>query len=286
MTLLFRLSSSWLAVCGVAAAERHVGPVTDLQIVGGEIYSCSQAGVFRGAELVCRPGFRVLTFHVTPDRDLFMAGGEPGVSGRFAGWRREAGAIDFERKIADDLIYSMDFSSGQFRFALENGEIVEIVDESKVVAEHTAAARAVAISPDGALSASGGMDRSVILTSIENGDKPIVIQDHTEAVDCVVFSPDSQRLASGARDGKVRIHDREGKLIRTYSGLTGEVSALAWRGRQLLAGTTTGQLFRLSLSDDSFETITILDDHAAITALAIGQDGKIFVGAFGRVEVL
>jgi hypothetical protein len=40
----------------------------------------------------------------------------------------------------------------------------------------------------------------------------------------VAFAPDGSLLASGARDGKVRLHSRSGRLLRTDAKLGGAVT--------------------------------------------------------------
>ncbi|HIG28798.1 MAG TPA: hypothetical protein EYQ50_13745 [Verrucomicrobiales bacterium] len=85
-----------------------------------------------------------------------------------------------------------------------------------------------AFSGDGKHLASGGLDALVILSPAKGSRNTIQMQDHSDKVECLCFSPDSLFLASGARDGKVRIHNMEGRLIRTYSQLSENSSYIAW----------------------------------------------------------
>ena len=144
---------------------------------------------------------------------------------------------------------------------------------------------AVAISPDGRWFASAGRDGVVILSEIVEGKlgNSRKLLDHTSGVECLVFSPDSQRLASGSLDSKVRLHELPGKLVRTYDGLGMEnepvagrvqsrVLALAWQD-QLVAGTSEGILYRLSLGDDTSRRIA-RNGRDPIYALAFDARGE------------
>ena len=63
-------------------------------------------------------------------------------------------------------------------------------------------------------------------------DSPRALLDHTAAVTCLSWTNDG-RLASGARDGKVRLHDRTGRLVHTWQRLGGAITQLAVHGDQV-----------------------------------------------------
>lgn len=275
---ILALSSCWLSLATLATAQ-HVGPVTGIEIIDEEVYSCSQAGVFRGTDLMARPNFRV--FAMTKwDAALLVVGGSPGESGAFTIIGRDAESA----KLGDDVIYDVARHGQTMFLAMADGRILEATlgEGATERARHTAAARSVRVSGDGKVVASGGLDRVVILSRA--GARPISIQDHTERVDCVVFSPDSTQIASGARDGKVRIHaSADGRLVRTYSGLLGEVSAIAW-AEQLLAGTSAGRVYRLNLENDTAELIAELGADSPVTALALDSKGGWLAGTLHRIH--
>ena len=49
-------------------------------------------------------------------------------------------------------------------------------------------------------------------------------------ITCVGWSADGARFASGATDGKVRLHDRSGRLLHSWLRLGGPVQSVAFAG--------------------------------------------------------
>jgi len=269
-------------------SPRHMGPVTCIAFGKHEVYSCSQSGILSGVgsdlKRVCAPDFRTTSFRPIP-AGLFLAGGNPGESGNFAIYRFESGDFEINETIAEDLVYAVATLNDTAFFAAENAVRVFSKHGLEWRHQHTAATRAVAISPNQNFLASGGMDRAVILSRQKAPDSEISLQNHTAAVECLAFSPGSIRLASGARDGKVRIHAvPEGKLVRTYHHLDGEVGAIAWNESHLLAGTSKGKIYRLDPTSDASAIVTDWGDESPITALALNEKNEVFAGTLNRVE--
>lgn len=86
------------------------------------------------------------------------------------------------------------------------------------LALHAGPVRALAIDPLGQRFASAGRDGLIALGSLELLDAEIetaaarTLRDHSAGVECLTFHEDGT-LASGALDGRVRFHDREGRLL-------------------------------------------------------------------------
>lgn len=283
-----------------AAADRHLGPITDIATIGGRVFSVSQAGVLAGigkAQIqILRPPFRVTSIAASKDR-LLIAGGIPGVSGI-------VGVCDLDGNglktfnVAKDLIYDVALHSSQGLAALAcaDGRILTLkfpsLDQGTLVERyhHTAAARAVAFSQKGDHLASGGLDALVMLLPLEGRTKPISLQDHSDKIDCLTFSPDSSLIATGARDGKVRIHNLEGRLVRTYTGITPKNSKSAWGQNtyirsitwggpkgSLVAGDAAGVLYQLSTTDNRWKPL----EGAKMTpvySLLFAERGRLLVG--------
>lgn len=283
------------------AQDRHIGPVTDIAVIGERIFSVSQGGLYENygarSKRLIQPPFRVTSLTVVGDR-LLLAGGDPGLSGELALYDLSSGKIR-TLKVADDMIYDVAVHPlGKLgAIACADGRVLTLdLSEWSTSAlherhRHTAAARAVAFSLDGRHLASGGLDALVMLSRTQGGRKPLQIQDHSSKVDCLVFSPDSKSLASGSRDGKVRIHSLDGRLVRTYKGLAENADyiawganpfiwGLAWGGQKpiLTAGAANGSLHQLSAVDNRWTKLP-KPGKRPIYSLAFTAQGELIIGA-------
>ena len=300
----------YLANSSFAAEKvRHVGPVTGIAVTEKTVYSCSQAGILRRDETsstfarVVIPKFRVIDIAPMGNGRLAVCGGHPGTSG-MVGILDIASSELSTRTVSKDLIYALAFapSMEMLAVACADGHVMLFklplvsAREPVVVHKHTAAARAVAFSPDGTLLVSGGLDGVLLMTSLDQegaiAGKPSVLQEHTAGIDSLAFSTDGKHFASGARDSKVRLHSTNGRLIRTYVGigmedelaaerLPARVWALAWDASKLVAGTSKGQLYHLSTSDDQWSLLVNLGE--SIYDLAIAPNGMLWTGSDGSL---
>jgi WD40 repeat protein len=290
-----------LATTHAGKLDHHVGPVTDIAVSGDRVFSVSQSGVCQGmgSQLIqlVDSGFRVTSIAVIGNW-LMMGGGDPGLSGNIGIYdlnSREMRSI----QVADDLVYDLAIHPEEplAAFACADNRVMTIRFPDMELGtlqerhRHTAAARAVAFSSDGKHLASGGLDALVMLSLVGESKKPIQMQDHSDKVECLTFSPDSLSLASGARDGKVRIHNMEGRLIRTYSKLSGDskyiawgedhhILSITWGGAEpmLVAGASKGTLHLLSNSDNRSATLP-RRMKKPVYRLAFDQDGELLIGS-------
>jgi hypothetical protein len=229
------------ACAGAGAGRSHVGPVTGRARVAGRTFTCSQAGLFvddgDGARFLGDPGVRAFAL-AAGDAGLLVGGGEPAQSGELALCDLD-GRVRQRARVADDLVYAVALAprAASAAAACADGRVLLValpaLDGARTRWQHGGAAVAVAFAPDGALLASGGTDGVLLLGAADGEQPPQRLVDHTAAVTCVAWSDDGSRLASGARDGKVRLHDRTGRLLRTWQRLGGEVRRVAFRGARL-----------------------------------------------------
>jgi serine/threonine protein kinase/WD40 repeat protein len=84
----------------------------------------------------------------------------------------------------------------------------EYEESSRVLGTHDRAATSVAMTRDGRLAASGGMDSIIQIWSLPDGELIGSLCGHQAgAVESVSFSPNGERLASAGEDGTVRVWD-------------------------------------------------------------------------------
>ena len=147
--------------------------------------------------------------------------------------------------------------------------------QQTVLTGHTATVTCVALSPDGQLAASGGMDATVHLWNLKTGARITPKRSGGGVIWSVSFTPDSQRLASAGSDGKVRFWTRDGQPapeapfdgVNATLSADGELLAISmsspfryfpaekgvqiwkWRSRQLLFQTNLA-VRQLALSTD------------------------------------
>jgi len=261
----------WFVLDGCAGPRiAHVGPVTGIATAdGATVVSCSQGCV------EIRTGDDVRLLRVPDGRavavallgvDRFVVGG--GTPSR-CGWLRvltRAGSWDEQVTVDGDVFSAVAaFSDGCIAGAAADGAVWlwSPGGAPRCVATHGGAARAVAFLPDGTLLSAGRDGR--ILTIDTRAGRTRELLDHTAAVECLAVARDGT-FASGARDGRVRVHDGEGRLLRTWQRLGGSVLALLEHEDGWLCGMDDG---RLLLLRPGYEGALLLADRGPpIHALA------------------
>lgn len=273
------------------AAHAHVGPVTSLAFTPRGLASCSQGGVFVDAQPATETflPLRPLALAALPGSgDLLVVGGRPGQRGEIA--LVQPARVSAQR-LARDLLYCVTVSPDGTRAATGGADgCVRVlglqtvgvdppldITETASHAHHTGPCRAVAFTPDGKTLVSVGLDGLVVVRELLD-DTFQRLTDHTAGVECLAIRADGARIASGARDGKVRIHARDGRLLRTFARLGDTVLALAWRDEQtLLAGLGDGQVLALTDAGEGAQSV-VARFEVAVHSLAIGPDGGLAIG--------
>ncbi len=151
----------------------------------------------------------------------------------------------------------------QLVLAREDGE-VQVHDDSSGVQNlalprtHSAAVRALALSPGRTILATGGDDGLIALWDTTTWHKLGELRGHTDAITALEFSPDGTRLASGGTDRAVIVWDvHERAAWATLRGHSRGVTHVAWRpdGTSLVsAGADAIQVWGLDV-DQALRTL-------------------------------
>jgi hypothetical protein len=267
------------------APGQHRGPVTGVAFLAGEVVSCSQAGLAwsRHGPIAPAPfrAFALAPLHAA--RAIFLAGGAPARSGDVAIVARDG--VRARRTIATDCAYAVAIAPDEKTAAVgcADGRVLLLslprLDTTRTLHDHAQPCRGVAFAPDGQSLASAGLDGVVILRDL-HADTMLRLADHTAGVEALAFSTDGARLASGARDGKVRVHARDGRLLRTFGRLGAAVQALCWRDEHTIAaGLADGRVLALHEGGDGERSeiarlpTPVFSVTTAGAQLAAGGDG-------------
>jgi hypothetical protein len=148
-------------------------------------------------------------------------------------------------------------------------------------------ARSVALSPDGATLASGGLD-TVRIWDIASRQEIAALPGHTAPILCVAFSPGGVTLASGSFDRTVRVWDvasRQG--IATLHGHTSNVGSVAFSsdGARLASGSSDRTVKIWDIA--SRREIAGLQGHAgSVGSVVFSPDGTILASGSSDATIL
>ena len=141
--------------------------------------------------------------------------------------------------------------------------------------------RAVAISPDSKVIASGGLDSTVSLWDRDGGKELQRLTGHTGGVSSVAFSPDGQRLASASADGSLRIWNvSTGQSLYTLSGHVGAVISVVYSpdGKFVVSGGADNTVrFWDATTGQNLETFGA---HSGVWGVAFSSDGKYLAAGY------
>lgn len=165
---------------------------------------------------------------------------------------------------------------------------------------------ALAVSPDGAVLATGSYDQQIKLWSTKDGAELRTLRGHNGAIMGLAFRPDGKLLASASADRTVKLWDvATGQRRDTLSQPTKDQVAVAWSpdGKRLAAGGFDNRIRVWEVSPEAKETtnpllvarfahegplMTVVWSKDGGTLLSSSQDGtvKLWDGATIREKLL
>jgi serine/threonine protein kinase len=142
----------------------------------------------------------------------------------------------------------------------------------------------MALSPDGAMIATGSSDRKVKLHRVSDGMRQRTLQGHTKLVQTVAFSQNGETLASGSEDHTVRLwRASDGHLLRVLDHEDAVLGLAFSPTEPILATGTKGHLVRLWRVSDGV-LLRVLEGHSdRVTSVAFSPDGDLLAsGSWDR----
>ncbi|WP_435108577.1 nSTAND1 domain-containing NTPase [Nocardiopsis synnemataformans] len=187
----------------------------------------------------------------------------------------------------------------------------EGTDRPVYLSGHTGTVRDAALSPDGKVLVSGGIDRRALLWNLETGEALTELDHEGAIVESVAWSPDGDRVATGAQDRSIRVWDsRDGSLLTVLRGHQDWVVGLVWSpsGRMLASCSddrtarvwdlTTGrERVVLTGHENWVDAVTWAPDETRLATssadwtvrvwnLTTGQAERVLTGHGGRVPAV
>jgi len=155
---------------------------------------------------------------------------------------------------------------------------------TKVVAAHDGLIFGVAPSPDGALAATAGGDRTVRVWRVASGRRVAEIRGHRQEVRAVSFSADGTRIASADHGGEIAVARANGGARRVVTRLKGGdfASSLDFGAADgaLAIGTAEGRVAIVRPGDGSVRDLA--PGHAGpVFSVRFDADGRRVVSAAG-----
>lgn len=160
-----------------------------------------------------------------------------------------------------------------------------------VAHSHEAGARRVAMSPDGALVATGGTTGEIRMRDAREGRLLLTLRGHEAAITELEFDPTGRHLASSSLDGTWRLWNletaREITHYRHGPDLTRDgITTFRWSPstHRVFAGTTGGEVFALDNRDLTLPPVLLAVHERAIVELALDGEGpRLFSGSVDGV---
>ena len=156
----------------------------------------------------------------------------------------------------------------------KNNEVPVKVPE-KALNAHTGSVKALAISPNGKMLASGSFfDNTIKLWSLPEAKLQATLEGHKYGVEAIAISPDGKTLASGSFDDTIKLWSLPGgSLQATFGGYGVIAMAISQDGKTLASGSRNEIIELKSLPEGKLQA-TLRGHQRGVEAVTISPDGK------------
>ncbi len=190
---------------------------------------------------------------------------------------------------------SMGLSSDGTKIAVPDNHAVHVIDRTTnkiewTMSGHTDFISAVAISPNGKLMASGGLDKKLNVWNLESGELVESLPGHEFGIQTVAFSPDSKTLVAGGGDDRApdwhrRLHgevkiwtiqsDQEPQTLQVSAAVTSV--AYSADQRFIAVGLFDGKT--LLADANKVKTLRTIEQSSPVTCVRFSSDSKVLATA-------
>jgi len=153
--------------------------------------------------------------------------------------------------------------------------------EPRILAGHSKAVHAVALTPDGRRAVSASTDHTLRVWDLDSGEKNHTLKGHDKAVTSVAVTPDSHRAISASADGTLKLWDlRRGHKLETLKGHSDWVTDVAVTpdGRRAVSASWDHTLRVWDLAHGA-KLRTLKGHSARVRAVALTPDGSRAISA-------
>ena len=152
--------------------------------------------------------------------------------------------------------------------------------------EHESAIYSIAVSPEGATTASASRDGQILVWDTVSGEVTHQLVGHLGSVFSLAFSPDGKTLASGGRDKTIRLWNvATGASTRKLEGHESSVFALAYSddGTTLVSGGGDG-VVRVWVPEDGSQQAELKGHTDFVYSVDVAGTGKEMIVASGSLD--
>ncbi|HEY9606173.1 MAG TPA: serine/threonine-protein kinase [Allocoleopsis sp.] len=197
-------------------------------------------------------------------------------------WKKSSRLLAIGAGIATAIALTVGIYHVQTSNPWNNSEKISLTN---TLTGHSKMVRAIAISPDGQLIASGSEDNTIKVWNLRTGKLLRTLTGHSGGIRSVAISPDGKLLASGGDDKTIKLWNLEtGKLLRTLTGHSDIVESVTISpDGKLLASGSNDKTVKLWNLQTGQEIRTLTGFSYFVVSVAISPDGQTLVSGADKI---